>query len=197
MNSPHQPILALFLLAVCCQGSVQDTACESICSGVIGCGSSYCKSWKTPPHCFGILIKPDSSLCYAPADATCTGEEHPCEQTTATAAPSVGTPSVSDIVGSWCGTSPYPGGDFRITFDQTSVLLAIVDKIYTADYSLEGYEIVFSNYDDDFKQLLQALGSQPYAEYRASGLFIDFSGIFTDTASRHIPEHVCTVTMYV
>ncbi|KAF4748118.1 hypothetical protein FOZ63_018900, partial [Perkinsus olseni] len=38
-----------------------------------------------------------------------------------------------------------------------------------------GYEIVFSNYDDDFKQLLQALGSQPYAEYRASGLFIDFT----------------------
>lgn len=175
------PACIVCILLVCCYGSDQDKACESICSGLTGCTSSYCKSWKTPPHCFGIMIKSDSTLCYAPADPSCGGEGHPCEERTATAPPPAGTPSV---VGSWCGSSPYPGGDFRLTFDQTSVLLDLVGKTFTADYSLEGSEIVFSNYDVTFMQLLQALESQPYVELRGDGLYISFDGVFSDTAAR-------------
>ncbi|KAF4672304.1 hypothetical protein FOL47_000688 [Perkinsus chesapeaki] len=184
MAYPVRLVVLFSLIAMSYCDSTQDAACMSACSGIPGCDQTYCKSWKTPANCFGIHIKSDGTPCYAPADATCAGDELPCDQAEVAPVPPATGPSVSDILGSWCGTSPYPGGDYRLTFDETSVLLSIAQKVYTADYELVGSEIRLSNFDAEFQKLLQALGTEPYAEYQTGGVLIRFDGIFSDVASR-------------
>ncbi|EER15078.1 hypothetical protein Pmar_PMAR023403 [Perkinsus marinus ATCC 50983] len=61
---------------VACQG------CQAACDTLPQCKNSdrgsYCKSWQTPPVCFGIIQKSDGSLCYHPTDKDCEGAPYPC-----------------------------------------------------------------------------------------------------------------------
>ncbi|EER01978.1 hypothetical protein Pmar_PMAR007672 [Perkinsus marinus ATCC 50983] len=57
-------------------------SCEDVCNGLSSCKNSkwgsYCKSWQSPPVCFGILEKDDGSLCFQSTDSDCVGKPYPC-----------------------------------------------------------------------------------------------------------------------
>ncbi|KAF4701628.1 hypothetical protein FOZ62_031693, partial [Perkinsus olseni] len=67
------------------------TTCSEVCDSVDGCKSSvmgtYCKDWLESPVCFGIIMKGDGTLCFAPTDNGCEGDSYPCEIVGTTEAP--------------------------------------------------------------------------------------------------------------
>ncbi|KAF4689497.1 hypothetical protein FOZ60_001621 [Perkinsus olseni] len=76
--------------------------CEDYCSLTEGCESSYCKEngvcfglyyddantcYQPGDVCFGIIVKPDGTLCYEGVDEGCEGEPYKCESDMTTESP--------------------------------------------------------------------------------------------------------------
>ncbi|KAF4679503.1 hypothetical protein FOZ60_014964 [Perkinsus olseni] len=68
-----------------------EDSCISLCNDVEGCKiakyGSYCKSWKSPAVCFGLLKKADGSVCFQPTDKDCVGEPVACSAVSSTPVP--------------------------------------------------------------------------------------------------------------
>ncbi|KAF4708103.1 hypothetical protein FOZ62_004860, partial [Perkinsus olseni] len=62
--------------------------CSDVCDSLVSCqespSGSYCKTWISPPVCFGIVVKPDGTLCYEGVDEGCEGEPYECDSETIT-----------------------------------------------------------------------------------------------------------------
>ncbi|EER09105.1 hypothetical protein Pmar_PMAR024129 [Perkinsus marinus ATCC 50983] len=190
------------------------TTCDDVCSSIEGCKESkwgtYCKTWQDPPVCFGIIVKEDGSLCFNPIDEECVGEPYPCEiapiettvipETTGepTDAPetTVGSTDVSettsepvdyptneDLAGDWCGETPL--GSIKVTPEVSgAVTLFVAGQTFTAEYYLDGYEIVFTNPDEALAALLEELDSGLYALYTDEGVYVELVNVFTTTITR-------------
>ncbi|KAF4704469.1 hypothetical protein FOZ63_015890, partial [Perkinsus olseni] len=65
--------------------------CSDICYSLESCQDSttgsYCKTWIFPSVCFGIIVKPDGTLCYEGVDEGCEGEPYECESDMTTESP--------------------------------------------------------------------------------------------------------------
>ncbi|KAF4709938.1 hypothetical protein FOZ62_013936, partial [Perkinsus olseni] len=59
------------------------STCLDVCDSLVSCQESstgsYCKTWMSPPVCFGIIVKPDGTLCYEGVDEGCVGEPYSCQ----------------------------------------------------------------------------------------------------------------------
>ncbi|KAF4656707.1 Myosin-binding protein C, slow-type, partial [Perkinsus chesapeaki] len=72
--------------------SARDTCTSSSLSRIDGCKTakygSYCKAWKEPAVCFGLVRKADGSYCFQPNDKDCFGDAVSCDTSvTTTVAP--------------------------------------------------------------------------------------------------------------
>ncbi|KAF4662625.1 hypothetical protein FOL47_006165 [Perkinsus chesapeaki] len=190
------------------------TTCEDVCNGITGCKDSkwgtYCKTWQDPPVCFGIIIKKDGSLCFDPTDEECVGEPYACEMVTApptnlpetsaspsnlpetsaspsnlpetTAAPT-DLPTNEDLAGDWCGETPL--GPIKVTPEVSGkITVYVAGETFTAEYYLDGYEIVFTNPDENLATLLEQLDSSLYAIYTYEGVYVELVNVFSTTITR-------------
>ncbi|EER00327.1 merozoite surface protein 2, putative [Perkinsus marinus ATCC 50983] len=78
----------IFAVASASLVAATDDFCMSLCNDVEGCKTakygSYCKSWKSPATCFGLIKKSDGSICFQPTDKECVGEAVTCSDVTPT-----------------------------------------------------------------------------------------------------------------
>ncbi|KAF4679113.1 hypothetical protein FOZ60_015478 [Perkinsus olseni] len=75
--------------------SATEDSCASLCNQIDGCKTakygSYCKAWKEPAVCFGLVRKADGSYCFQPTDKDCVGESVSCDSRILTTAAPVTT----------------------------------------------------------------------------------------------------------
>ncbi|EER00205.1 hypothetical protein Pmar_PMAR017063 [Perkinsus marinus ATCC 50983] len=83
------------LVAILSLVSATEDPCAQMCSYVEGCAkskfNSYCKTWQSPPVCFGLIKKSDGSICFEPTDADCVGEPIACDEQQPTGVPGTST----------------------------------------------------------------------------------------------------------
>ncbi|EER12560.1 hypothetical protein Pmar_PMAR027378 [Perkinsus marinus ATCC 50983] len=89
-------------------------------------------------------------------------------------------PTYEDLAGDWCGETPL--GFIKVTLEVSGTVTLFVDgKTYTAEYYLDGYEIVFTNPDEALAALLDELDSSLYALYTEEGVYVELVNVFTTT----------------
>ncbi|EER00325.1 conserved hypothetical protein [Perkinsus marinus ATCC 50983] len=74
--------VATIVSAVAVASATEDS-CLALCNKVDGCKTakygSYCKAWKEPAVCFGLVRRDDGSYCFQPTDKDCSGASVSCD----------------------------------------------------------------------------------------------------------------------
>ncbi|KAF4734120.1 hypothetical protein FOZ63_005438, partial [Perkinsus olseni] len=92
-------------------------------------------------------------------------------------------PTNEDLAGDWCGETPL--GPIKVTPEVSgAVTLFVAGETFTAEYYLDGFEIVFTNPDEDLAALLQQLDSSLYAVYTDEGVYVELVNVFSTTITR-------------
>ncbi|KAF4660072.1 hypothetical protein FOZ61_004261 [Perkinsus olseni] len=88
--------------------------------------------------------------------------------------------STDDIIGTWCGDSPF--GYLEMIFDTTYVSLYVAGQYFYSQYNVNEREIVLVNPDDNLATFLREMNSQIITEYHAYEMYIEFVEVTTVVA---------------
>ncbi|KAF4720317.1 hypothetical protein FOZ62_001517 [Perkinsus olseni] len=88
--------------------------------------------------------------------------------------------STDDIIGTWCGDSPF--GYLEMIFDTTYVSLYVAGQYFYSQYNVNEREIVLVNPDDNLATFLREMNSQIITEYYAFEMYIEFVEVTTVVA---------------
>ncbi|KAF4649322.1 hypothetical protein FOZ61_001460, partial [Perkinsus olseni] len=163
--------------------SATEDSCASLCNQIDGCKTakygSYCKAWKEPAVCFGLVRKADGSYCFQPTDKDCVGDSVSCDSrilttaapvtttaapvtttaapvtTTAAPKPTTTTTTAAPFGGVFCGN--VMGESFKVDFEGGHATISVMGMDMHADYKIDGNEMDFFNYGPTLSKLMNMM----------------------------------------